>query len=315
MKAVPGIRARRSAFTLIELLVVIAIIVVIIGLLLSAVIQLLSWQDVIQNRKDVDDLNKAVEDFKTKYNVYPPSYIVLSNDPKQYDPNNPLGLPAQQYQLNQDSAKYLRQIWPKLDLTQSIDWSGGNMPAIFGNQPWTVTLEGDQCLVFFLGGLQSLSPPGTLGWANDSQNPTRLTLANKVAPFFNFLASRLYQRSPNHTFLSYKDVYGSQPIAYFSIRNSTKNLYMEGDCASLQVYPYYSIKNATGGIKLQQFLNPDRFQIISAGRDMSYGAATGPAAPGNHPQGSWDPINPSVSAQANDNISNFSGSALGQPQS
>src|SRR5438477_110475 len=84
MKAAPWAKGRRDGFTLIELLVVIAIIAILMGLLLAAVMRLLWWPLDIQNRKDVDDLNTAAEKFKTKYGVYPPSRILLSNDPAQY---------------------------------------------------------------------------------------------------------------------------------------------------------------------------------------------------------------------------------------
>jgi len=296
MKATPKANARRDGFTLIELLVVIAIIAIIMGLVLAAVLQLLGTPDDVQTRRDIDELDKAVTAFKLKYHVHPPSLIMLSNDPAQYA-THPLG---------PQSATLLRQIWPTIDLeTQSHDWSGGTMQAIVGNQKWTVILEGDQCLVFFLGGIPNINPYGCRGFVNSNKYPTEPSLlaGNKVPPFFNFEGGRLYQRDQNHTFLSYKDVYGGPAFAYFSTRNKAKNSYVDTDCAKLGIKPYYTSKGSA-----RDYFNNTSFQIISAGRDKVFGAPAGP-------NGIWDPNNPAVSPQARDDMANFSGSPLGQPQS
>src|SRR5262245_35106593 len=141
MRAATKPDIRRGGFTLVELLVVIAIIAVIMGLLLAAVMRVLLVPVETQNRRDVDMLGEKVEEFKTKYGVYPPSAILLSNDPTVYA-TDPWG-PA--------SVKYLNQIWHKIDFStltvrdpstgnviSTVDFSGGTMPA---NQSWSAKLE------------------------------------------------------------------------------------------------------------------------------------------------------------------------------
>jgi prepilin-type N-terminal cleavage/methylation domain-containing protein len=308
MLAIPEPKTARRGFSLIELLVVIAIIAVLVGLLLGGVLSLMGKPEDIQNRKDISDLNGKVEEFKAKFGVYPPDKVVLSNNLADY--SNPALDPAYP-KLGQDSLNILTKIWPKLDVTKA-NWAGGN-PVTY-----PVILEGDQCLVFFLGGLQSLNPPGCLGFTDSVTNPVAIPSTSNKVSFYNFVNARLYQRNPNVPFLSYKDAYGVQPFAYFAARG--KNYYgNERACQSLGVSPYYTLKK-TGTFTITQYINPDSFQIISAGRDKAFGKAVGPAganimpfniAPG---QGSWDSNTPSVDPSGRDDQSNFSGAQLGLPQ-
>lgn len=294
MTLAPETRSRRGGFTLIELLVVIAIIVILIGLVGAAVVKVLGKPVDMQNRKDIDDLHSAVEEFNQIYGVYPPSKILLSNDPDQYDPTKGTATA-----LGLQSAIYLQKIWKKLDLKQSHDWSGGTMPA----GKWTVVLEGDQCLVFFLGGIPSANPPGCRGFADSASMPTNLSLPNKAKRLFNFASERLFRRS-NHSFYSYRDPYSfddAAPYAYFAVKSKAKNSYDENDCAGLGVKPYYEKVSP-----FRQYLNPESFQIISAGPDKTFGAATGTG-------GVFYPSDPKVSAAAQDDTSNFHSQTLGNP--
>lgn len=74
----------RRGFTLIEMLVVIAIIVVLVGLTASGVLRFYASANRVANQNDMNELSKALAEFKQKYSIYPPSRVLLSNDPAQY---------------------------------------------------------------------------------------------------------------------------------------------------------------------------------------------------------------------------------------
>src|SRR5262249_47384136 len=121
---------------------------------------------------DIHQLKMALENFKNKFGDYPPSRILLSNNVNDYA-NDP------------QSLAILMQLWPRLDWTgQSgpIDWLGNdhtnqNRNRLANTIPRPgVYLEGDQCLVFFLGGIQVKEPTqgtfASIGFATNPKNPT-----------------------------------------------------------------------------------------------------------------------------------------------
>src|ERR1043165_3616285 len=104
-------------------------------------------------------------------------------------------------------------IWPDLDTTtwtnSGIAWDGGLDP---NTNVWD--LEGDQCLVFFLGGIPG-SPSSVLGFSTSRTNPTQAGGDRK--DFYKFDSAHLYSRpGGTYPFLSYKDVYDTTPYVYFS---------------------------------------------------------------------------------------------------
>src|SRR5262249_25950213 len=121
----------RSAFTLIELLVVIAILAILMGLVTAGVVKYLQYIPHTQTVNDIRQLSVAVENFKTKYLVYPPSSIYLSNNLSDFAANG-----------QQASLAYLNAIWPRLNWNSvpPIDWSGGQG----GIPPGGIVLQGDQ---------------------------------------------------------------------------------------------------------------------------------------------------------------------------
>jgi hypothetical protein len=182
-------------------------------------------------------LTVAVENFKTKFGVYPPSRILLGNDPNQID---------------RESLAYLRAIWPRLNWSSGkIDWSGGD-PGFK-----SAKLEGDQCLVYFLNG-----PRGN-GFSVNPTNPTAPG-GPRVGPFFEFDENRLIQRVKGDPFFSYQDGYRKNVYAYFATVR-TKNNY-RADCPSLKVAPYFK----KGSVPVNYY-NLNSFQIISAGKDGIFG--------------------------------------------
>ncbi len=70
---------RRSAFTLVELLIVITVIGILVGLLLGAIVPAFKRANEFAIQTEMTQLERAVENFKTQYGFYPPSFIRIQN--------------------------------------------------------------------------------------------------------------------------------------------------------------------------------------------------------------------------------------------
>jgi prepilin-type N-terminal cleavage/methylation domain-containing protein len=271
---------RRSGFTLIEILVVIAIIAILASLLMGAVMMFWNKGPEVTNKNDILQLSTALQKFKSNYGQYPPDMIKLCSNSNLY--GNTV--------LDQQSVSFLSNVMFKnLGAYAGMNWGGrsGATAPVFGNpaNPTVDILEGDQCLVFFLGG-----PPGMGGFSNNPNNPTMA--GGERLKFFDFNAGRLQVVSSGATrsaqFPSYIDAYGKMPFIYFSAGKSTGGYVATN---SLGVAPYRSGS---------AFLNPDSFQIISAGLNMQFGAG-----------GTWVPANTPLAGK--DDVSNFHDKILGAP--
>ena len=289
----------RSAPTLIELLVVIAIIAILFGLLFVAAFPILvdGPGDMVAN--EISQLDVAVSTWKTVYKVKftPPSQLFLCNNLEGYGGDNAAAPQA----LRTQSLEYLSQIWPGLDWNAGIDWSGGlNKPAVDAG----VVLQGDQCLVFFLGGIPTKDSNGNFGCTGFSSNPGNPTEVGgkRIPPHVEFAPGQLYQRISGSPFLSYQDRWGKgQPYVYFSSgkqRNGYDSLGAAFPDTTLGVSPYYTAP--VNGVN--QYLNPNSCQIISAGRDGAFG-----------PGGQWDQA-VGAGGAGKDDQSNFADRPLGVPQ-
>lgn len=277
-------RRRRDAFTLIEMLVVVVIIGILLSLITVAVNQGLKVARRAVNRTEIEQFKTGFEAFKKTYSVdWIPSRIVLCETLANYtapaNASNP---------LYQDSYQYLGKLWPRLfgSSTVTVDWN--NNGSVDADQ----ILEGDQCLVFFLGGIPSLGGtvpstaggiPTCLGFSSDPANPANFGPGVQVKQSsYEFDSSRLvYKASPSaniHSaaplYFSYLDKYGTanagqitagRPYAYFSAYQSKNNYnrYTTSDCTTLGVWPY---AQSAG-----QYQSPTGFQIISAGADFLFG--------------------------------------------
>jgi type II secretory pathway pseudopilin PulG len=340
----------RTAFTLVELLVVIAIIIVLVSLLMVGVFKALDTAYEAQTRTDITQIAAAIESFKTKYQVsYIPSRLVLCKQTNYYYS----GVGQFKSQLHQDSFEYLNRIWPRLgnplpgaqpwnpgywNIPQpggwlGIDWDNSGSPAIWvrgsiGNaiNPGEANLEGDQCLVFFLGGIQPLYVPGSTvlatpatvtGFSTNQSNPAQVG-GDRVPPFFEFKSNRLVSQSQwafntqggntllMSDFYSYLDGYGKFPYAYFSSYKTANgyNRYFSmvqtapwaitgiSDCQSLGVWPYAQsgVYPAAQPLTMPSpvYLNSQTFQLISAGKRTELGFGPGTVISGiQQPQGNW----------------------------
>lgn len=203
------LQSKRSAFTLIELSIVIVIILILIALLLPAINGALKRGKETQQVNEISQLSLALESFKEKYGVYPPSRIRLRENSVYH-----LNSGHDDYEIDSSSVQYLTRIFPNIKLpvdttstaytnvaqsaTAQFDWFHDGVDT-------TYDLEGDECLVFFLAGIaDSVSSPGTIifhGFARDPSNPSGIPLASsplslsREQPLFTFDAGRLFIRS------------------------------------------------------------------------------------------------------------------------
>jgi general secretion pathway protein G len=283
----------RSGFTLIELLVVIAIIAILAALTLAAVIAFLRKGPEVTNRNDILQLSEALQKFKTKYGQYPPSRIRLRQKLASYKP------PVDQ--LDQDSISFIESVmWPNMSPTATINWAGYNGAVAVTMPAAGVVLEGDQCLVFFVGGPPNTganASAGLMGFSTNPLDPVDKTNPNRVK-FFDFDVGRLFNRagSTGSLFPSYHDVYGQQPFVYFS-SNKRSNGYDPAGFPSLSIAPFAKDAAKT------QFYMPDSFQLVSAGADGKFG-----------PGGFWTEANAStIPVAGRDDIVQFRDRAMGIP--
>ena len=242
-------RRPRAGFTLIELLVVIAIIAVLSGLLMAAVQNARQAQIRTQTFDEMYQLGMAISEFQTKMKVdYIPSQLKLCDSWSSYGTT----------QLDIDSQVWLRACWPNLGSV--VDWNQN------GTTTDVVILQGDQVLVFALGGIKQT------GFATSPSNPALLTGAGttRLGPFFSFDNSRLMDRVGNG-YPSFMDVWTKggltpQPYLYFSSYGKLNgyNRYGSSDCSLMTNGAYYSAPGT--------YWNPKTFQIVSAGRDRNFGS-------------------------------------------
>jgi general secretion pathway protein G len=338
----------------VELLVVFAIISVLVSLISSAVWKAMITASRVRIRSEISQLAVALENFKAKYGFYPPSRIKLA----ELLTTGPSGIyrdASIQGSLDYDSIQTITKMFPKASTAWAnanpangpagINWSGRG--GWNGPNPMAFTvLEGDQCLVFFLGGIpDNFSGPANLNCTGFSTNLLDPSYHIKnggetLPPFFEFDSSRLVRaagqgspRSP--VFYSYLDSYRQRPYAYFSSGNSRDNYnrhfieaqYRNSDCRSLlanpsnpqagTVWPYAEAISPTLGaltVPSPRYYNPSSFQIITAGADGLFGTGTIiQSADGRRGHPPFPPNSAfySTSDPGFDDLSNFRDSILG----
>jgi hypothetical protein len=242
---------------------------------------------------DISALSQGLESFKLKFAMdYVPSRIRLCKNRRDYNLKN---------QLDSDSFAYLNRLWPRLDWSQPIDWSGGAKGFV------SAELEGDQCLIFFLGGIPKIvmDRHECTGFSTNPRFPAQP--GGERVNFFELDSRRLVLLHDN-PFFSYRDVYGVKPYAYFSSYRTKSGynryhaLLGKSDCDLLGIWPY-----AEALTPFPRYLNPESYQIISAGWDCKFGPGT------ELPSGqTWTPATANLIApEGRDDRANFYDRALG----
>ena len=294
--------SRRNAFTLIELLVVIAIIAILTALLTAGVMAVMSKGPEVQTRNDILQLSQALQNFQGKYKFYPPSRLKLCSTYSQYNPALPLDV---------QSLQAINAMWPNLADTNpatlqkywtNVPWSGAVLP------PGGLTLDGDQCLVFFLGGIPNgVNSP--VGFSTSPTNPA--AVGGDRIKFMEFPAGRLVFRNAASPFPSFVDGFKKQPYVYFSPGKSTLydptpiNIAATAFAPAHQVSPY--VQQLAPAVK---YWNANSFQIISAGANGQFGQGGTVSTIPSIVQQVWPSVNPPAGM---DDMTNFNSSKLGAP--
>jgi prepilin-type N-terminal cleavage/methylation domain-containing protein len=254
---------RRAGFTLIELLVVIGIIAVLVALTAAAVVAVIRQGAAAQARSDINGLVTAHGAFRQQFNVGSiPSQLILRED-GAWDLTNP---------VEKRSKLFIESMFPRIQYP--VDWNGDGVT----NGPHT--LMGEECLVFFLGGIPTQTGPNTcLGFSKNPKNPADfVSTTEKYGPFYDFQTPRLVHEplstptAPAAGFFKYRDAYnnGQQP-AYYVYLSPVNGKYNTDATFTVTdsrqgVVPYVLTTSP-----VVKFLNNDSFQIICAGPNGVFG--------------------------------------------
>lgn len=286
----------RAGATLIEMLVVISIIVVLISLLLPAAGKVRDAGDRAENRARMLAVNTALNTLKGNSAFGNPKYI-------------PAGRPIFNNNGTITAGPYrLRSAYPASDNGSNdtntngdvninsfearhliatfnipIDGTGG-LSGLTGAGGPTINadLDANQTLTFFLGGLPEADANGTAAQfpgfhpnpstpfaarvaGTDPRKSTGLDLGGGGKP--KYVLARPTPNGPY--FAQMLDPYGT-PYAYFVAFNGQANKYFGHNAApvfgGVQAYQ-------VGGTTPNTFENPSGYQLISAGKDKTFGAS------------------------------------------
>jgi hypothetical protein len=288
-------------------MVVVLILATLVSLISSAVVKGMDKITENQTRSEIAEMEVALRAFMSDYGLTepPPSYLLLYENISLYATDSAA---TQSYQ-------FLQKLFGK-DLGKVggfVDWNGNGQPD--GPYP---PLQGNQCLVFYLGGIPNSAAvrndgasPAPQGFAANNINPglSQAKFAKRKGPYFSFASTRLWpqlQQVPPgwNGFFYYLDPwmtktgplylnYQGSPYAFFSSTGINNKYAITTDCGA---YPYM-----TG---VGQFTNSNTYQIISAGKDGYFGTAV---------NNLWSPSAGATGTGADDQA-NFSSSLLGAGQ-
>lgn len=276
----PQPRRARSAFTLLELLMVVSIIAILVSLLIPAVTSVMKKGKIAQVKAEITALDNACADFNNSHQHYPPSYIILYEQASA--------------PWDADSRSKIKSIWPEFDFSVGHDFNGD------GTIGGTHTLEGDECLVFFLGGIPNLSGGkfSLTGFSANKANPIAPGGKSRKTFFKDWDVGRLTDRDSDG-FPEYTDVMNAgkstATIRYLSTNNPS---------AAYRISDINFSGNTMTSVYMQGNApwNPGGFQIISPGADGQFGTG------GNYIKD--DAASMSGRPLELDNITNFSSGIL-----
>lgn len=292
--------ANRAGFSLVELLVVIVIIAILMALLVPAVQSVRLRARLASVSAEISQLDQAITKFKNTFNVEPPSSVYIPVAGGTWDAA--------------DRSK-IRSIWPQFDFANR-----GGMDASLPDYH----LNGAECLVFFLGGVQTggMTAPAVIGFSKDPRNPWSGTGSNREGPFFEFDGRRIVDVDDDGVF-EYVDPLPDQRTPYLYLSSQGRSYNKVNDQGELDDFDVHG--GPANGLDMRSIYaktmttnpnptpppmylpgephRPNGYQIISPGVDGLYGIG------GGYTDGSE--LTGDRSAEA-DNITNFGEGVLGR---
>ena len=241
----------RAAFTLIELLIVISIISLLIALIAPAIAGVLHRAKILEVQVEIMGLDAAANDFKgaSAGKVHPPSSITLYEKGGAW---------------SNSSKRAIRRIFgDEFNFAISRDIDGD------GNKTGSFTLNGAECLVFFLGGIPRKDGSGNWvlnGFSKSKSDPFRFTgnERNRRQFFTEWDTGRLSDPN-NNGFPVYSDIFNVGEARPYLYASTTRTGSYEVSDINPPMTSVYHQGSANVPWK------KSGFQIISPGADHTYG--------------------------------------------
>ncbi len=305
-----------TGFTLVELLVVITVIAILMGLLLAAFGPVRRTALNFAITTEINELDGAVEQFKTKFGFFPPCEFDFDGDGTSNLATDPEDLVT--------FKQYLRKIAPNHEETDAQINAWWIKSLLATQDSVGQYLDNDSILVFWLSGLnRSAQYPLTYGLGIDAMYGTNDDVFTGFAVgddpakhiFFEFSAAQLVDGNEdgiNATPVTVKRYMqrkvGDQPYLYFDAQRYAIASITIGGTAT---YPYMDLDHQTNVYAPPPYIdanhewfNPTTFQIVAAGVDVDFGAR------GTAPVDPLDWLSPPQYKFHRDNITNFTNGVL-----
>ncbi|MGD9857210.1 MAG: type II secretion system protein [Planctomycetaceae bacterium] len=258
----------RRGFSLVELLIVIAIISILVGLILAGIGPVRNRVRVAEVRTEISGLESGITQFTGEFGQEPPSFITLYEVGADWDTT---------------SRTLMRQLWSsfKFDMDRDIDKDtmvGETDPD--GDGKNGITLTGDECLLFFLGGPDTINVAGSAVANGFSKNPEDPFAAGgtRVGPFFEFDPDRMIDLDGDraHAY-AHKFPASQAPYLYLSsyegrgYRATDADMNGDGTADITDVYLQRDDDTSTANVNEKIPWKAKSYQIISAGQDGEFG--------------------------------------------